>query len=406
MRTAAPSADLRQEPADSPADVVPWAVRVSASWSWRILLVVATVAVAVYLVAIFKVIVVPVAVALLLTVLLLPLVGWLQRRAHFPRVLASASAVIGLLVVVIGLLTLAGSSIVNGISSLQAQAVAGFQELAEWLAAGPLHLSAADLTTYVADAQTSLGKNSGGLVAGALSVTTTVGHVVAGTAIAIFCTFFFLLDGRAIWTWRVGLLPFGARERFHQSARRGFVTLGAYTRTQILVALMDAAGIGIGAAVLRVPLALPLGILVFLGSFIPIIGAVLTGSVAVLVALVAQGPFAAIVMLGVVLVVQQVEGHVMQPFLMGHAVSLHPVAVLLSVAAGSLVAGITGALFAVPIAAVINTVLLYLHGHDKFPELGTEDHVAIRAQATPANAVPDDPTPSTPMTNEATDVPR
>ena len=162
----------------------------------------------------------------------------------------------------------------------------------------------------------------------------------------------------------------------------------------------------IGAAVLRVPLALPLGILVFLGSFIPIIGAVLTGSVAVLVALVAQGPFAAIVMLAVVLVVQQVEGHVMQPFLMGHAVSLHPVAVLLSVAAGSLVAGITGALFAVPVAAVINTVLLYLHGHDKFPELGTEDHVAIRAQATPANAVPDDPTPSTPMTNEATDVPR
>ena len=169
----------------------------------------------------------------------------------------------------------------------------------------------------------------------------------------------------------------------HQAGRRGLVTLGAYTRTQILVAAVDAVGIGLGAAILQVPLALPLAVLVFLGSFIPIVGAVVTGSVAILVALVSNGPASAIWMLAVVLLVQQIEGHVLQPFLMGHAVSLHPVAVLLSVAAGSFVAGIVGALFAVPIAATLNTVLLYLHGHDKFPQLGTDDHVPVRGRGHP-----------------------
>ena len=207
--------------------------------------------------------------------------------------------------------------------------------------------------------------------------------MAAGALITLFCTFFFLLDGRTIWAWVVGLLPRGSREHVHQAGRRGLVTLGAYTRTQILVAAVDAVGIGLGAAILQVPLALPLAVLVFLGSFIPIVGAVVTGSIAILVALVSNGPATALWMLVVVVVVQQIEGHVLQPFLMGHAVSLHPVAVLLSVAAGSFVAGIVGALFAVPIAATLNTVMLYLHGHDKFPQLGTDDHVPVRGRGHP-----------------------
>ena len=221
------------------------------------------------------------------------------------------------------------------------------------------------------------------LVSGALHATTTVGHVAAGALIALFCLFFFLLDGRTIWSWVVGLLPRGSREHVHQAGRRGVVTLGAYTRTQILVAAVDALGIGLGAALLGVPLALPLAVLVFLGSFVPIVGAIVTGSVAVLVALVANGPVNALLLLAVVLVVQQIEGHGLQPFLMGHAVSLHPVAVLLSVAAGSFVAGIVGALFAVPIVATLNTVILYLHGHDKFPQLGRDDHVPVRGRGHP-----------------------
>lgn len=353
-------------------------MRAAAAWSWRFLLVAAATAALLWIIGFFQVIVVSAAVALLLTVLLAPVVRFLHDRLRFPRGLAAISAVILLLAVVTGLVVIAGRSIANGFGDLYDQASQGVDEALDWLSTGPLALSTDQLDDLVQQGRDQISSNADSLVSGALSVTTTVGHVAAGTLIALFCTFFFLLDGRTIWAWLVGLLPVAVRERVHQAGRRGIVTLSGYTRTQILVAFVDATGIGIGAAILGVPLALPLATLVFVGSFIPIVGAVATGAVAVLVALVSQGPVVALIMLGVVLLVQQIEGHVLQPFLMGHAVSLHPVAVLLVVAAGSLAAGIVGALFAVPIAAVLNTVLLYLHGHDKFPQLGTEDHVTLR----------------------------
>jgi predicted PurR-regulated permease PerM len=353
-------------------------MRAAAAWSWRFLLVAAATAALLWIIGFFQVIVVSVAVALLLTVLLAPVARFLHRRARFPRGLAAITSVLLLLAVVTGLVTVAGRSIASGFGDLYDQASQGVDEALDWLSSGPLGLSTDQLDDLVQQGRDQIGSNADTLVSGALSVTTTVGHVAAGTLIALFCTFFFLLDGRTIWAWLVGLLPVPVRERVHQAGRRGIVTLSGYTRTQILVALVDATGIGVGAAILGVPLALPLATLVFVGSFIPIVGAVATGAVAVLVALVSQGPVIALIMLGVVLLVQQIEGHVLQPFLMGHAVSLHPVAVLLVVAAGSLAAGIVGALFAVPIAAVLNTVVLYLHGHDKFPQLGTEDHVTLR----------------------------
>ncbi len=358
------------------ADTVPESVRVGAEWSWRVLLIAAVVAGVAWLVTVLRIIVVPVAIALLLTVLLAPVVEVLVRRLRLPRAAASALALLGLVAVVAGLLTVAGGSVARGIGDLWNQALAGIDQVTRWLATGPVHLSAGRLQELLSQATSGLsGSGSGSLVSGALSVTTTIGHVLAGTLIALFCTFFFLFDGRTVWRWLVRLLPVAARESFHQAGRRGLVTLAAYTRTQILVAGVDAVGIGLGAALLGLPLALPLGMLVFLGSFVPIVGAVLTGAVAVLVALVSQGLAAAAIMLAVVLAVQQIEGHVLQPFLMGHAVSLHPVAVLLVVAGGSYAAGIVGALFAVPLAAVLNTVLLYLHGHDKFPGLGADDHL-------------------------------
>lgn len=353
-------------------------VRAAAAWSWRFLFIAGAAALVFWLFGFFKLIVVAVSIALLFAVLLAPFARWLRHYLHFPRAAAAATSVLGLLVVVAGLVALAGTSIANGFGDLQEQASKGFDELISWLSDGPFAVSADQLNSLVDQARSALSDNASSVVSGALAITTTVGHVAAGTLIALFCTFFFLLDGLTIWTWLVGLLPVQVRERVHQAGRRGLVTLGGYTRTQILVALVDALGIGAGAAILQVPLAVPLATLVFVGSFIPIVGAVATGAVAVLVALVAQGPVVALIMLGVVLVVQQLEGHVLQPFLMGHAVSLHPVAVLLAVTAGSMSAGIVGALFAVPIAAVLNTVVLYLNGHDKFPNLGTEDHLRLR----------------------------
>lgn len=352
--------------------VVPVSVRAAAAWSWRVLLILATIGVLVLGLAVSKVLWVPVVVALLLTVLLSPLVEVLVTRARFGRGAASVTAVVLLLAVVAGLVTLAGRQIATGFEDLWAQTQAGFTELLDSLAEGPLQLDRAEVDAYLDQAGDQLSANSDSLVSGAISATVTIGHVLAGALVALFTTLFFLKDGALIWAWLVRLVPAPSRLRVHEAGRRGLVTLTAFTRTQILVALIDAVGIGLGALILGIPLAVPLAILVFLASFIPFVGAIATGAIAVLVALVDQGPTTALIMLLVVLAVQQVEGHVLQPLLLGHAVSLHPVAVLLAVTAGSLAAGIVGALFAVPFVATLNTVVLYLHGRDKFPDLGTD----------------------------------
>jgi len=344
--------------------------RVAAAWSWRTLAILGVLAVLILLLAVSKVIWVPVMIALLLTVLLTPVVDFLQDRLRFPRGLAVAAAVVGLLLLVGGLLTLAGKEVVEGFADLWEQAQGGLDELATWLSEGPFGLDAANIDSYLTQAREQVSANSGAIVSGALSATSTAVDVLVGSVVAIFCLIFFLKDGAYMWAWVLRLLPRPARMPMYEASRRGWLTLAAYTRTQILIAAVDAIGIGVGAAIIGIPLALPLGILVFLGSFIPLVGAIVTGSIAVLVALVDQGPGKALVMLLIVLAVQQIEGNVLEPLLMGHAVSLHPVAVLLVVTAGSLAAGIVGALLAVPIAATLNTLILYLHGHDKFPKLG------------------------------------
>lgn len=367
-----PEPDDPTEPTGPVGSGVPRSVQLAAAWSWRVLLIVTGIAVVGSLLAVSKVLWVPVVVALLLTVLLTPVVDALVGRARLPRGVAVAIAVVGLIALVAGLLTIAGRQIALGFGELWAQAAAGLEELLDYLAEGPLDLDREQIDAYLEQAGDQLSTNSGSLVSGALSATVTIGHVLAGTLVALFCTIFFLKDGALIWAWLVRLFPAPARLRVHEAGRRGLITLAAFTRTQILVALIDAVGIGLGALILGIPLAVPLAVLVFLASFIPFVGAIATGAIAVLVALVDQGVGSALIMLAIVLAVQQVESHVLQPLLLGHAVSLHPVAVLLSVAAGSLAAGIVGALFAVPFVATLNTVVLYLHGRDKFPQLGQD----------------------------------
>ncbi len=358
---------------DDPAELaVPFAVRAASAWSWRLLVIAAAAALLGYLVVTFKTVVVAFVVAVLLAVLLDPVSAWLRKRLRFPRTLASATALLGMTTLVVGLLTLAGRSVIAGFADLADQAVQGFDELVGWLSEGPLGIDESQLQTWLDEGLAALESNSGTLVSGALAATTSITQVVTGAVIALFCLFFFLKEGRRIWQWFVRLAPVRSRDRINEAGIRGWLTLGGYARTQILVAFVDAVGIGIGAAILGLPLVLPLSILVFLGAFIPIVGALISGAVAVLVALVDQDMQAAIIMLAIVLLVQQIEGNVLQPWLMGNAVSLHPVAVLLAVTAGTGVAGVLGALLAVPVAAVINTVVLYFHGHDKHPEAATD----------------------------------
>lgn len=359
---------------------IPPALAAGAGLAWRFLAVVAALLVLGKVTVTFKGLVIPVAISLLITVLLQPTHRLLTETLRFPKALSAITALLGLFTILTGLIVVAGREMVVGISELSDKAVGGVQELIKWAQGAPLNLDLSGVEEYWSDLLKNVQNYSGTIIDGAMSVTTTLGAIATGLLIIIFCTIFFLIDGRRIWSWVIGILPRHLRERSHQAGRRGLVTLSSYVRTQILVAFIDAVGIGLGAFLIGLPLAIPMGTLVFLGSFIPFIGAIVTGMIAILVALVVKGWVWALVMMGIVLLVQQIESHVLQPFLMGRAVSLHPVAVLLVVLGGSMLAGIAGALFAVPVVAVLNTVILYFHGHDKFPQLGFEDHIEMRPE--------------------------
>lgn len=358
--------ELRPHP-PQPDGGVPPAIRAASSWSWRFVAIVAASALLFKGAVELKTVVVPVMVATLLAALLGPVTRFLTRWLWFPKAIAALVTLLAALGVIGGLIGMAGASIATGIGQLAGRALAGFDEAVEWLTTGPLGVEQEQLNDWLHQLQDQVSGHSNQIVSGALSVTTSVGHVAAGSLIALFCLFFFLKDGRTIWTWVVGLFPSRSRERVDGAALRAWGSLASYTRTQIMVAFVDAVGIGIGAELLGVPLAVPLGVLVFVGSFIPIIGAIVTGAVAVLVALVDQGWATAMVMLAVVLGVQQAESNLLQPMLMSRALKLHPVGVLLAVSTGTLVGGIIGALFAVPVVAVVNTAINYLNGRDPLP---------------------------------------
>jgi predicted PurR-regulated permease PerM len=232
-----------------------------------------------------------------------------------------------------------------------------------WLAQGPLNLSQSELNTVLDRMRQAVTDNQGTLTSGALSTATTLGELITGFFLVLFSLFFFLRDGGQIWSFVCRLLPRDARVPTARAGHYSWHTLVSYVHATVLVAFVDAVGIGIGLAVMRIPLALPLAALVFLGAFIPVVGATVTGAVAVLVALVTQGPVSALIILAVVIGVQQLEGHVLQPLIMGRAVALHPLAVILAIAIGIVVAGIVGGLVAVPVLAVLNTAVRYLVRH-------------------------------------------
>ncbi|MDQ1052655.1 putative PurR-regulated permease PerM [Arthrobacter sp. SORGH_AS 212] len=338
---------------------IPYGVRIAASWSWRLGLILLMAGTLIWLLSHITFLIIPVMVAALLAGLLSPVTVWLKRRG-LPAGLAVAVTVLSFIAVISGALALVGRQLVIGFGELWQQALEGVRQVQTWLSDGPLHLTAAQIDQYVKEASDALQNNSSSILSGALSFGSTAGHFAAGLLLALFILIFFLLEGDRIWAFLVRLLPRRARAATFGAGRKGWASMVSYARIQMFVAAVDAIGIGVGAAIIGVPLALPLGVLVFLGSFIPVVGALVTGVIAVLLALVANGPVNALIMLAIVLAVQQLEGHILQPLVMGKAVSLHPVAVILSVAAGSYLAGIPGALFSVPILAVANSAIRYI----------------------------------------------
>lgn len=352
-----------EPPIDAEATVPP-ALKIAAAYSWRILLVLGVIGVLIFLVIQFRYIVVPFLVAILLGALLVPFVT-LLRRHRWPKWLAIAVAMLGTLGIVTGLVFLVVAQVRAGYPSLQEKTIAAYEDLVVWLAGPPFDLSGDDLNAFIAQIIESIQRDSSAVWSGVLSVGSTAGHVLAGILLALFATLFILIDGRGIWNWVVRLFPKRARPAVSGSGEAGWVTLTTFVKVQVFVAFVDAVGIGLGAWILGLfyggfPLVIPIAVAVFLGAFIPVVGALLTGTLAVFVALVYLGPIPAIIMLGIVLLVQQVEGHVLQPLVLGTAVKVHPLAVVFAVAAGGFTAGIAGALFAVPLVAVVNVMVKYL----------------------------------------------
>lgn len=334
-------------------DAVPIGLRVTAAYAWRVLLIAVVVAGFIWLVIELKLLVIPLMVGILVTALLWPGFQWMLRH-RFPRWLAVALSIIGTLAILSLLMWLVIWQIRAQLPDVQARSSEAIEEFRQFLLIGPLHLSDSQIQGYIDQGLQIVNEQTQTLLNGALAVGTTAAHVVTGAVLSLFILICLLADGRGIWGWTLRLFPRAARPAADAAASNGFATLVNYARTQLLVAAIDAVGIGVGAALLGVPLAIPVAVLVFLGSFVPIVGAVVTGAFAVLLALVYNGPWIALAMLAVVLGVQQLEGHILQPILMGSAVKVHPLAVVLVVAGGSMVGGIPGALFAVPLAAFVN----------------------------------------------------
>jgi len=303
------------------------------------------------------IVVVPVAVALLLTALFAPGVGLLVRRG-VPRGLATLLVLLGGLLTVGALVYFMVRALVTGLPDLGSQLDESYTQLRTWLTS--LGLSGEQLDGMLEDGKAWFTSHQSDLAAGALGALSTAVAAVAGLALVIFVLIFFLHGGERMWRSVVSPLPSHVRPKVFEAGRRAFTDLTAFVRATLLVAVIDAVGIGIGLWVTGVPLVLPLSALVFFGAFVPIIGAFVSGLVAVLVALVAQGPLVALIVIGVVVLVQQLEGNVFEPLLVSKTVRLHPVAVILSVAVGVELAGVVGALFAVPVLAVVRAVYLSL----------------------------------------------
>lgn len=356
---------------------VPWGVDLAAAWAWRFLVIAAAAFVVLWVVAYFSVVTLPLAIALLITALVIPAVDGLDRV--MPRGIAALLVVVALLGFVVAMLTFAGQQVANGATDLADQTVKGLDEIKAWLRDGPLNASDSQINEYIDRAQAAITERTqdGVGLSSITEVGTAVGHVLAGFFIVLFSTYFFLADGGRIWAWLVRIAPRAAREHTDSSGRVAWISLTQFVRATVIVAAVDAIGIMIGAAVLQVPFVLAIGVLVFLGAFVPMIGATVAGTVAVLVALVDQGPWTALLMLAVVIAVQQLEGHVLQPFLMGRWVSLHPLGVIVAIACGVLVAGIAGALVAVPLAAALNAVVQHLAEHTS---VGDDDPVEELAE--------------------------
>lgn len=359
------STDVKAESNAGEPAAQPDGVRVSpafakvAAYAWRFVVIAAAAYVIVYGLVQLRLIVLPVIVALLLSTILTPPAHWLTDRG-LPHMLSTWVVVIASIAVFIGLFALIAPQVASEVGQMGRDIRSGSEQVLEWASEGPLNLSQEQIENFVDQAGERLRDNSSTLTQGALAGAIRLVELVAATILMLVLTFFFIKDGRQMWDWITKHLAAGHQKDAREIGKRAWATLSAYVRGTALIALVDALLIGIALMVVGVPLVVPLMLLTFIGGFFPVVGAFAAGLVAVLIALATGGLVDALIIAVVITLIQQLEGDLLQPLILGRAVKLHPVVVLLSLTAGAILAGVAGAFLAVPVAAVAASVGNYL----------------------------------------------
>jgi len=337
-------------------EIVSWSMRVASEWAGRALIVGLALYALLRLVERLYILSAAVVLALFLTSVLHPVSSRLRDRGLKPSFAAAIVLLGGVLV--FGLAGwFVGYQISTHASALGDQIVQVSDEIGNWLRTGPLHLQQRDLDQTITNLQKAIKDHQGQLVSGAVSTAQTALEVLGALLLALLTTFFLLRDGQQIWGWLVGLFPEPAQRRVDAAGNYGWHTLGGYVRGLVTIAFIHATTITMVLLVLRVPLAGALGVLIFLGSFVPLLGLTISGTICVAITLLEHGPAAAVVVAIVIILLLQVEGHLLQPLIMSRAVEVHPLAVALTVTAGTILGGIGGAVIAVPFAAFANSFI-------------------------------------------------
>jgi len=346
-------------------------LRSVAGWSWRLLVVAAAIALVFFAVAQVQLLFIAVFIGFVIAAVLRPLVEWFARV--MPRFLATALALLLAIAFLLGMLTYVGFSVAGQWETLQQQFGDGINQITDFLESGalPFKITSEQIAEWIANAQQWIQDHAGQLAGQAAAGAGSVVEVFTALALAIFCSVFFLARGAEMWTWFLNQLPARTRDTWKLAGGAGWYTFSGYTRGTVIIALTDGILAFILLSVLRVPLAAPLAVLVFIGAFIPLVGAPAAMIIAMIVALAANGLWSAVAVGVGIALIGQLEGHVLQPIIMGKQVSIHPVVIALAVTAGTLTAGILGAVISVPLVAVFWAVFSRLRTLD--PPMEDED---------------------------------
>lgn len=364
------------------ATVINDGFRSLARWSARLIAISLAAIVVGLVIKVGWVVLFPMIMALIVATVLAPPVSWLRRHG-WPSPLAALTVLVAFLVAIIGSMALLTPSVAGQVADIAQQASDGLETIQEWLTTGPLGLSESQLSRAIQAIQDRLQSSASTIGSGVFSTLSAATSAVVNLVVVLMLTFFFIKDGHRFLPWLHGMAGDRVGGHLHELLNRAWGTLGGFIRTQGLVALIDAVLIGTGLLIVGVPLAVPLAVITFFGGFIPIVGALISGALAVLVTLVTNGPQDALIVAAIILAVQQLEGNVLSPWLQGKTMNLHAAVVLLAVAGGGTLFGITGAFLAVPVAATVTETLRYLNEQiDKSVDAGAPPGDASAATST------------------------